>query len=111
MNSILQRKLDKLASANQLECWYIVKQSTGFDKVCYLVSYLDEYQRKNNSMSLEDFIKIRVAQLKSEHSSFNISANYRILRVAAYFGLIEMQDSTYQNSKITDVYREVFERF
>lgn len=110
MNSILQRKLDKLASANQLECWYIVKQSTGFDKVCYLVSYLDEYQRKNNSMSLEDFIKIRVAQLKSEHSSFNISANYRILRVAAYFGLIEMQDNMYQNSKITDVYREVFER-
>ena len=110
MDSILQRKLDQLASANQLECWYIVKQSTDFDKVCYLVSYLDEYQRKNNSMSLEDLIKTRVAQLKSEHPDFGISANYRALRVAAYFGLIEMQDNTYQNSKITDVYREVFER-
>lgn len=110
MDSLLQRKLDKLASANQFECWYIVKQPTGFDKVCYLVSYLDEYQRKDNSMSLKDLIKTRVAQLKSEHSSFDISDNYRALRVAAFFGLIEMQDNMYQNSKITDVYREVFER-
>ena len=40
MNSVLQKKLNELQNANDYECWYLVKQPTAFDNLCYLVSFL-----------------------------------------------------------------------
>lgn len=44
MNPILQNKLQKLKNASDYECWYLVKQPTAFDSLCYLVSFLEKYQ-------------------------------------------------------------------
>ena len=45
MNDILKERLDKLDSLEKFSCWYLVKQPTTFFKLCYLVSFLDEYQK------------------------------------------------------------------
>ena len=44
MNSVLQDKLNELQNANDYECWYLVKQPTAFDNICYLVSFLKEFK-------------------------------------------------------------------
>ena len=38
MNPILKSKIDELEKASDYECWYLVKQPTAFDCLCYLVS-------------------------------------------------------------------------
>ena len=44
MNQVLQSKIDELEKANKYECWYLVKQPTAFDNLCYLVSFLLDYK-------------------------------------------------------------------
>ena len=46
MNSVLQNKLTALQNASDYECWYLVKQPTAFDNICYLVSFLKEFKSK-----------------------------------------------------------------
>ena len=52
MNTILQNKLTELQNASDFECWYLVKQPTAFDCLCYLVSFLKEYKESETSKNL-----------------------------------------------------------
>lgn len=112
MNDILKERLDKLDSLEKFSCWYLVKQPTTFFKLCYLVSFLDEYQKTHCTEQFQQYISEKIAELNAR-KSLDISDNYRALLVAAYFGLIQKtaaKGSTYENSKITDTYTEIKER-
>lgn len=107
MNPILEGKLKELENARAYECWYLVKQPTAFDSLCYLVSFLNEYKSHQGSANnIENFVSSKVAQLKAERNIV-ISDNYRALRVAAFFGLIQMTDKNYTNAIITETFEEV----
>lgn len=112
MNDILKERLDKLDSLEKFSCWYLVKQPTTFFKLCYLVSFLDEYQKTHCTEQFQQYISEKIAELNAR-KSLDISDNYRALLVAAYFGLIQKtaaKGSTYENSKITDTYTEIKKR-
>lgn len=110
MNPILQNKLNKLKNANDYECWYLVKQPTAFDSLCYLVSFLEKYQSAMQSKNIQDFISEQLGELSRVKPDLNISNNYRALRVAAFFGLITMTSSKYDESIITDTFKEITRR-
>lgn len=110
MNPILQNKLQKLQDANDYECWYLVKQPTAFDSLCYLVSFLEKYQSATQNKNIQDFISDQLAELSRVKPNLNISNNYRALRVAAFFGLITMTSTKYDESIITDTFKEITSR-
>ncbi len=110
MNPILQNKLQKLKNASDYECWYLVKQPTAFDGLCYLVSFLEKYQGATQNKNIQDFISVQLSELSRIKPKLNISNNYRALRVAAYFGLINMTSSKYDESIITDTFKEIKSR-
>ena len=64
MNPILQSKLTELENASDYECWYLVKQPTGFDNICYLVSFLKEYMSKDTGNNIQTFISEKLESLK-----------------------------------------------
>lgn len=84
MNPMLQKKLEELNQSGDYECWYLVKQPTAFDSLCYLVSFLKEYKEGQNSDNLQDYIGRKIQQLGVVKPEVNISNNYRALRVAAF---------------------------
>ena len=110
MNPILQDKLQKLQNASDYECWYLVKQPTAFDSLCYLVSFLEKYQSATQNKNIQDFISDQLVELSKVKPNLNISNNYRALRVAAFFGLITMTSSKYDESIITDTFKEITSR-
>ena len=110
MNQILQSKINELENASKYECWYLVKQPTAFDCLCYLVSFLNEYKESETSKNLETYIGDKITEIKSIKPTVEISNNYRALRVAAFFGLITMTSSKYDESIITDTYKEIYRR-
>lgn len=110
MNPILQDKLQKLKNASDYECWYLVKQPTAFDSLCYLVSFLEKYQSATQNKNIQDFISDQLDELSKAKPHLNISNNYRALRVAAFFGLITMKSSKYDESIITDTFKEITSR-
>lgn len=110
MNPILQNKLQKLQNASDYECWYLVKQPTAFDSLCYLVSFLEKYQGATQNKNIQDFISEQLSELSGTKPELNISNNYRALRVAAFFGLIRMTSSKYDESIITDTFKEITRR-
>lgn len=115
MNPMLQKKLEELNQSGDYECWYLVKQPTAFDSLCYLVSFLKEYKDGQNSDNLQDYIGRKIQQLGIVKPEVNISNNYRALRVAAFFGLITMVSDTggrmpYERAKITDTFEEINDR-
>ena len=57
---------------------------------------------------MSDFINDSIDSLNV--SGLEISKNYRALRVAAFFGLIKMQTSSYEDSVITSVFEEINEK-
>ena len=57
MNPILQDKLQELENAQDYECWYLVKQPTAFDSLCYLVSFLKDYKTETIQSNLQDFVE------------------------------------------------------
>ena len=101
MNAILQNKLDALQEASDYECWYLVKQPTAFDNICYLVSFLKEYKSKEISESLQDLIGKKVTEINASKPDVEISNNYRALRVAAFFGLITMTSTKYEEATLS----------
>lgn len=107
MNIILENKLKELEKAGDYECWYLVKQPTAFDSLCYLVSFLEEFKSKDVSGNLQDFIGVKVNELKKNKPNVEISNNYRALRVAAFFGLITMTSSKYDEAIITETFKEI----
>ena len=111
MNSVLEKKYVELKNAQDYECWYLVKQPTAFDCLCYLVSFLEKYKRRAvQNISLQDYIGKEIEQLKGIKPSVEISNNYRALRVAAFFGLIMMTSSKYEEARITDTFIEITSR-
>lgn len=110
MNKILEEKLQALENAKDYECWYLVKQPTAFDSLCYLVSFLKEYKGVTVSQNLQDFVETKVNAINTAKPNVNISNNYRALRVAAFFGLITMTSSKYPDAIITDTFEEVTRR-
>ena len=107
MNPILENKLNELKNLQDYECWYLVKQPTAFDNLCYLVSFLKDYKLKDISSNLQDYIGARVTSLKENNPNIEISNNYRALRVAAFFGLIKMTSNKYDEATITPVFEEI----
>lgn len=110
MNSILQKKFDELEKANKYECWYLVKQPTAFENICYLVSFLEEYKKDNHGVNLQEYISQKISSMSATKSHVELSNNYRALRVAAFFGLITMTSSKYEDAKITDAFIQIKER-
>lgn len=109
MNTLLQAKLDELKSMQKGECWYIVKQETSFVDLCYLVSFLQEYQLNPlNNQNLEQFIKNKAEQF-NQSSGLGITTTHRALRVAVFFGLISNANK-YENAQITPIYNEIKQR-
>lgn len=112
MNDILQNRLNQLDSLQKFSCWYLVKQPTTFFKLCYLVSFLEKYQKEHDTKQFQQYISDNIAELNKQ-KGLEISDNYRALLVAAYFGLIQKtaaKGSTYEQSIITDTYYEIKER-
>lgn len=110
MNPILENKIKELESASDYECWYLVKQPTAFDSLCYLVSFLKKYKLTDSRNNLQDFIGNELQKLKETKPNLEISNNYRALRVAAFFGLIMMTSSKYDEAIITETFDEITNR-
>lgn len=110
MNPILEAKRKALESARDYECWYLVKQPTAFDSLCYLVSFLKRYKSTGSGENLQDFIGNALSELQAVKPNLDISNNYRALRVAAFFGLITMTSSKYDEAAITDTFEEITAR-
>ena len=107
MNTILQNKLTELQNASDFECWYLVKQPTAFDNICYLVSFLKEFKNGEHQGNLQEFIGTKISEINRIKSDVEISNNYRALRVAAFFGLITMTSSRYEDAIITETFEEI----
>lgn len=110
MNKLLQDKLDQLENASEYECWYLVKQPTEFDKLCYLVAILKEYQQSKIEETLDAYITRRVQEITEGKPALELSNNYRALRVAAFFGLITLKSSRYNDAAITPAFEEINSR-
>lgn len=110
MDPVLEGKLKELENANKYECWYLVKQPTAFESLCYLVSLLKKYQTVDTEKNLQDFISDELPDLLSAKPNLEISDNYRALRVAAFFGLITMTSSKYDEAVITETFEEITDR-
>lgn len=107
MNPILENKIEELKNAKNYECWYLVKQPTEFDSLCYLVSFLKKYKSSDLGKNLQDFIGKEIHKLQVIKPNLEISNNYRALRVAAFFGLITMTSSKYDDAIITATFEEI----
>lgn len=107
MNEMLAKKYKSLEGAEDYACWYLVKQPTEFSQICYLVSALESYQKSDKNEDLKEYI---VSYNKKLDSSLSLSNNYRALRVAAFFGLIIMNGSRYDEAIITPTFEEIKSR-
>ena len=107
MNEILAKKYKSLKVAEDYACWYLVKQPTEFSQICYLVSALESYQKNDKKEDLKEYI---VSYNEKLDSSLSLSSNYRALRVAAFFGLIIMNGSRYDEAIITPTFEEIKRR-
>ena len=110
MNEVLNKKIEELESANKFECWYLVKQATEFDKLCYLVSALEKYKNSGTSANLETFVSTEINKIMADKQNLDLSGTHRALRVAAFFGLIRMNSSRYEDADITETYIEIKNR-
>ena len=109
MNELLQEKLDSLENANDYECWYLVKQDTSFASLCYQVEYLRQFQEESKGYNLENYIKQSVAKLKEEKPDISVSDTHRALRVACFFGLITMTNSSYKDANLTPTFYQILD--
>jgi len=107
MNEMLAKKYKSLEAAEDYACWYLVKQPTDFSQICYLVSALESYQKNDKKEDLKEYIDSYNGKLDS---SLALSNNYRALRVAAFFGLIIMNGSRYDEAIITPTFEEIKRR-
>lgn len=106
----LESKLKELKNASDYECWYLVKQPTAFDSLCYLVSFLKKYKSAGPGRNLQDYMGEELSKLQALKPNLEISDNYRALRVAAFFGLITMTSLKYDEAIITDTFEEITAR-
>ena len=110
MNPVLQKKWDELNGADDYACWYLVKHPVAFDKLCYLVSFLEEYKEQDGEGNLKAYVSRRIGELNAGKPELEISDNYRTLRVAAFFGLIRMDGVRYESAEVTETFEEIRDR-
>ena len=72
--------------------------------------FFREISRSCTEKNIQDFISDQLSELSRTKPELNISDNYRALRVAAFFGLIRMTSSKYDESIITDTFKEITKR-
>ena len=106
MNQLLQEKINQLSTSKDFECWYLVKHNPDFCNLCYLIDALKKYTIYKDALNLEESIKKYIAKINSE-KGMTLSNNYRTLRVAAFLGLIRMNDAKYENAIITPVFEDI----
>lgn len=109
MNTLIEKHLEKIKKQEKLECWYIVKQDTTFWKQCYYVYILEKYNNTDSEENLKIFFE-RETEKINEKLKLNLTTNYRALKVAFYYGLIEDLEKKYQRydeSVITPVYKKI----
>ena len=70
--------------------------------------FLKNFQMNGEGKNLSDFINDSINLLHIH--DLEISKNYRALRVAAFFGLIKMKTSSYEDSIITSTFEEINNR-
>lgn len=115
MNKLWENKLNELNNIDKEQCWYIVKHNPEIMKLCYYVSFLEEFQLDENirkNYSVQDYINKRVEELNSQ-KGWSIIPNYRTLMVASYYGLIlktAKKGDTYDNAPITQTFQEIKDR-
>lgn len=109
MNSIISEKIKQLDNAKKFECWYLVKHNTDFCNLCYLVDALKYQQRTKIYQNVQSAIEARINNVV-ESKNLSLSSNYRALRVAAFFGLIEMTSTKYDDALISPVFYEIESR-
>lgn len=110
MNPVLQKKWDELNGADDYACWYLVKHPVAFDKLCYLVSFLEEYKEQDGEGNLKAYVSRRIGELNAGKPELEISDNYRTLRVATFFGLIRMDGTRYESAEVTETFEEIRDR-
>ncbi len=115
MNILWQTKLKELSELDKEQAWYIVKHNPEIIKLCYYVSFLEEFQSDENirnRYSVQTYIEKRVSDLNAE-KNWSITPNYRTLMVASYYGLIlktAQRGETYDNAPITETFQEIKNR-
>ena len=115
MNILWQEKLKELSELDKEQAWYIVKHNPDIVKLCYYVSFLEEFQKNENlrqEFNLQNYIDKRVTDLNSE-KGWNIVSNYRTLMVASYYGLIlktAQKGDKYDSAPITETFQEIKNR-
>lgn len=112
MNDFLQKRLQELENSEQGQCWYIVKQQTDFSKLCYLVSFLDDYKKTEKKQNLESYISEKISEINAQ-KGLGIADNYRTLLVASYFGLINKAAAkglSYVDADISQAFYEIKNR-
>ena len=107
MNELLTEKLNELEKSEKYECWYLVKQETDFSKLCYLVSILESYKLDDTDENLETYVKRKKLEIEAENPGLELCDTHRALRVAAMFGLILPTSTKFEESKITETFREI----
>ncbi|MCK1229538.1 AAA family ATPase [Streptococcus uberis] len=108
MSNILEKKIIELEQAENYECWYLVKQDTTFSSLCFQVDFLEQFQNDSKRINLEMFMKQRVSDLNIR-KNLKVSEVHRALRVAAFFGLIQMVSSSYNDAVITPTFKKIKE--
>ena len=67
-------------------------------------------RKSKHIRNLEMHIDTKVTSINSAKQNLSISNNYRALRVAAFFGLIKMTSSKYEECIFSDTYKEILDR-
>ena len=112
MNFLWQEKFKELNELDKEQAWYIVKHNPEIIKLCYYVSFLEEFQNDENireQYNVEKYIKKRIEDLNAE-KNWVITPNYRTLMVASYYGLIlktAQKGDKYDNAPITETFQEI----
>lgn len=111
MINLLQQKYDEINAA-KTECnWYLVKHNPDFSNQCFYVYVLNKYQKLIESGetpqgNFKQYIEDQIRTINAQ-KGLNIPINYRMMRVAAFLGLIRMTSSTYANAEISQTFKEI----
>lgn len=110
ISEILKIKKEKLATSEDNQCWYVVKQSYDVPTLCICIEMLKEYQDEPKSgRSLDDFFKAKEQEFQEKYK-IDSKLHHRTLQAAAYYGLLKNTSSSKANAKITDVFFTIRDR-
>ena len=109
MNQKLEEKLEEIKNMESGAYWYIVKQQFDIIAICYMIKFLDDYQKLNLKENFEQYIENKMDTLNKD-KNFKLTTTHRVMLHGAYLGLFKYSSKDYAQSIITDVYREIYNR-